>query len=96
MFYSEHSGSGSFVMVEQKEPGIHESGKQMSPWLQYAEALSPYGGHIRHEQIRNRVENQIEALCGKCGKIRHVATNASKKKTFASCDLMILFELLFR
>jgi hypothetical protein len=96
VFHSEHAGPASFVMVEQKVPGIHESGKQTSPWLQYAKTLAPYRGHIRHEQIRNGMEEQIEPLCGKFGKICHVTADASKKKILSSCDLMIFLELLLR
>lgn len=69
MFHNERSGATSFLVVEQKEPGIHESGKQTSSWLQYPKTLAPYHSHIGHEQIRNRMEDQIKPLGGKFGKI---------------------------
>jgi hypothetical protein len=52
------------VSIEQVKDGVIKTGQQHPAVAQHAESLAPHRQHIGDKDIRNRMENKVEAFIG--------------------------------
>src|SRR5215203_6379252 len=59
--------------VENVDNGVEKSGEKRAAPAQHAKRFLPDGPDLRHEQIGDGMEDEVEALIGEGGEIPHVA-----------------------
>src|SRR4051794_20144197 len=84
------------LVVEQVHVRVEEAAQQRAARPQYAEALAPHGWELRHEQVRNRVEDEVERGVAELRQVAHVAQYGAQLQTLALRDHLILGELTRR
>src|SRR5262245_754707 len=93
MAHDELASSVEQLEVEQVDVRVHEASQQRATWPQHPEALSPHRPQLWGEEVRDRVEDQIEAAVLKGAQIPHIAKDGAQRKVIPPGDALVLLQL---
>jgi hypothetical protein len=79
--------------VEDVQVRVGESGQQQARRAQHAEALAPDRGQVGTEDVRHRVEHEIEAAVGEDAQVPHVAEHGPDDQVVPGGHLFVAGEL---
>ena len=85
----------SFARSKMYSMGLRKPRQEDATRFQHAEGLAPNGPHIRHEVIRHRMKNQVEALVSKLREVRHIAVDGFEIKMVPLSHQTVVRELLY-
>jgi len=79
--------------VEDVQVRVGESGQQQARRAQHAPALPPDRSQARTEDVRHRVEDEIEAAVGEGAQVLHVAEHGPDDEAVPGGHLLVAGEL---
>ena len=81
------------VGIEDVHVRVQEAGKQHPAGAQYPEALPPHRRELRAEQVRHRVEHDVEGTVGEHAEVAHVTQYRAQVEPVPFGDEPVLTEL---
>jgi hypothetical protein len=84
------------LVVEQVDVRVEEAAQQRPARSQHPEGLPPHRGELGDEQVRDRVEDEVERRVGERGQAAHVAEHRPQRQAVPLGDQLVLLELARR
>src|SRR5215203_5697209 len=81
------------LQVEDIDSGVEEPGQKIPPTAQHAERLHPHRAYLGGEEVRDGVEDEVEALVRKQREVSHIPLDRSQVEPLALGDQAVLCQL---